>query len=134
MRDAVPALDDAGLRRFGWTTGASVAVVFGMLLPWLFGRGWPWWPWVAAALLWVPALAYPRALGPVYTGWMRFALVIGFINTRLILGGLFFLVFTPVGLLLRLLGSDPMRRKVRGQGSYRVSSKVPLPNHVERPF
>lgn len=43
--------------------------------------------------------------------WWRLAHVIGWINIRLVLSAIFFLVFTPVGLALRLTGWDPMRRR-----------------------
>lgn len=43
---------------------------------------------------------------------MRFASVLGWITTRLILGLFFFLVLTPVGLLMRLLGKDVLGEKL----------------------
>jgi hypothetical protein len=42
----IPELDKAGLRRFGLTTGIIVAVLFGIVLPWVFNLGWPTWPWM----------------------------------------------------------------------------------------
>ncbi|MDH3901107.1 MAG: SxtJ family membrane protein [Gammaproteobacteria bacterium] len=86
----IAELDKPGLRKFGLITGAIVVGLFGLLLPWLLDHHWPVWPWVVAAALWVPALVFPAVLKPVYRGWMKFGAVLGFINTRLILG-LFFL-------------------------------------------
>ena len=45
-------------------------------------------------------------LKPIYVGWMTFAFALGWVNTRIILGVVFYVVFTPAGLLLRLLGKD----------------------------
>ena len=43
---------------------------------------------------------------------MKFAFVLGWINTRLILGIFFYLILTPVGLIMRLFGRDPLHRKL----------------------
>jgi len=50
-------------------------------------------------------------LKPVYAAWMSFASVLGWINTRIILAILFYLVLTPMGLAMRLLGVDLLERK-----------------------
>jgi hypothetical protein len=128
-------LTPALLRQFGPLTGAIVAVLFGLLLPWLFDRGLPWWPWVIAAPLVLLALVAPRGLAPVYRGWMAFGAVLGWINTRLILGLVFYLLLLPIGLVMRLLGHDPLRRRREDRvTTYRVPSAAPPPSHFERPF
>jgi hypothetical protein len=131
----IAELDAQGLRKFGLTTGAIVAVLFGLLLPWLLdAEGLPLWPWVVAAALWLPALAYPRALNPIYKGWMRFGMVLGYINTRIILGLFFYVILMPAGFIMRLTGHDPMRRRHDDGPSYRVPSKAQSPEHMEKPF
>ena len=127
-------LDRAGLRKFGLTTGAIVAGLFGLLLPWLFSAPLPLWPWYIALALWLPALTYPTALDPVYKAWMKFGSVLGFINTRIILGLFFFVILMPMGLVMRLLGKDPMRRKPTDASSYRVKSTDNPPEKMENPF
>lgn len=127
-------LDHKGLRSFGLTTGAIVAVLFGLLIPWLLSDQWPLWPWIVAGALWVPALIFPGALRPVYKIWMKFGAVLGFINTRIILGVFFYVIITPVGAIMRLLGHDPMRRKLDDNHSYRIPSKVNSIKSMERPF
>ena len=47
----------------------------------------------------VLALVWPRSLTQVYRLWMTVGEVLGWINTRIILGVLFYLLFTPMGLL-----------------------------------
>lgn len=51
--------------------------------------------------------SYP-ILRPIYVGWMTFAFAFGWVNTRLILGIVFYLIFTPAGLVMKLLGKDPL--------------------------
>jgi hypothetical protein len=80
------------------------------------------------------ALLLPASLGPVYRVWMRFADVLGWINTRIILGLVFFAVFFPIGLIMRLF-NDPMRRKMdQAIDTYRITSTPPKPENMERPF
>ena len=123
------------LRKFGLTTGAIVAVLFGLLLPWLFNYAWPLWPWILAAVLWVWALLLPATLEPVYHGWMKFGHVLGWINTRIILGLMFYTIFFVVGLIMKVIGNDPMSRKIdKSADSYRVASTPRNKEHLERPF
>lgn len=122
------------LRRFGLIAGAIVAVLFGALLPWLHSHPLPRWPWAVALALWIPALACSRALHAVYQAWMKIGAVLGFINTRLILGLFFYAVILPVGVLARLFGRDPMRRALDDSATYRIPSKASPPKHMERPF
>ena len=46
----------------------------------------------------------------VYLGWLYAAYPIGFVVSHVILGAIYYLVFTPIGLLLRAAGKDPMQR------------------------
>ncbi|HEB85676.1 MAG TPA: sxtJ [Gammaproteobacteria bacterium] len=135
MTENTPKTSAQELRKFGLTTGAIVVVLFGLLLPWLFSRSYPYWPWVLAGILWVWALIAPATLKLVYGGWMKVGHVLGWINTRIILGLMFFTVFFAAGLILKALGKDPMSRKIdRSVESYRVASRVHTKDHVERPF
>ena len=65
------------------------------------------------------ALVKPAWLMPLNRLWQRFALRLGKFNNALILGVIFFLFITPIGLLLRLLRRDPMHRSFEtGTDSY----------------
>jgi hypothetical protein len=48
--------------------------------------------------------------------WMGLAEALGFVMTRVILGVVFFLFVTPIGLLRRLFGGDPLSRRARRSG------------------
>jgi len=131
----IPQLDRAGLRKFGLSTGAIVAGLFGAALPWLFGRAFPLWPWIVFAVLALLALAAPAALGPVYRLWMKIGNALGWVNTRILLGLLFFVVVLPVGWVKRTFAGDPLRRGRDAQlDSYRVPSAKHDPKQLERPF
>lgn len=64
------------------------------------------------------ALAAPKLLEPLEAAWMAFAQVLGAINTRIIMGLLYFIFIVPLGLLFRLVGRDELkRRRVTGGNS-----------------
>ena len=132
---SIPELDRKGLREFGLVTGGIVAVLFGLVFPWLFERALPIWPWVVFGVLGVWALVAPDSLRSVYRVWMRFGLLLSKVTTPLIMGVLFFVVIAPVGLIMRLARSDPMRRRLdRNSASYRIASPKPPRENLEKPF
>ena len=57
------------------------------------------------------ALLSPARLAPVYSVWMKFGLIVGNFNFKLILGFMYFVMFTPVRLLSLLFREDPLARK-----------------------
>ena len=99
------------LRKFGLTVGTAFAV-FGAISWWRGHELPPRVLWTLAGLLIVPGLIAPSILGPVQRGWMAFAMVLGHINTRIILTVLYYLVMTPVGLIMRLF-RDPLDRSLK---------------------
>lgn len=135
MHSEIEQLDNNGLRKFGLVTGLIVVVLFGGLLPWIFDHGSPRWPWYVAVILWLPALVYPRALDPVYHLWMRIGLVLGWVNTRIILGAVFYVMFTPIRLIWFLIGKDPMHRKADASAtSYRIEARNSPRDQMEKPY
>ena len=136
MTTDIPHLDRQGLRKFGITTGLIVVVLFAVFFPWVFdAASMPVWPWVVAGLLWVPALLVPNSLQPVYAGWMRIGHAIGWVNTRIILGLVFYILVLPMGLLMRLFARDPMARKFDDSaGSYRVKTVSEPKDRLEKPY
>ncbi len=130
----IPKLTPAELRKFGLVTAAMVLVFFELLIPWIWDLDWPIWPLIVAGILVLFALIAPAALGPFYKVWMKFAEILGWINTRIILGFIFYVFFLPFGLVMRLF-NDPMRRKLDDtQNTYRVISKSPKTENLEKPF
>jgi hypothetical protein len=125
----------AELRKFAFITGLIVLLLFGSLLPWMLAYAWPVWPWLVSGALWTLGLIRADALIYIYRAWMAFGLVMGWINTRIILGLIFYLVFFPVGLIMRLLGNDPMTQKLEASiHSYRNISTPIEKNHIEKPY
>ena len=123
------------LREFGLLTGAIFISLFGLLFPWIRHHQHPQWPFALGAILIAAGLLYPAALRWPFAGWTFVGGVLGWINSRIVLSLMFYLVITPMGLVMRLFGGDPMHRKRDPKlESYRVASRDLPANHVERPF
>lgn len=96
-------------RSFGLVFAAFFAIV--ALLPLLRGgdlRSWALFP--AAAFL-VLAIVRPALLAPFNRLWTRFGLLLHKVVNPVVLGLLFVLAVTPVGLVMRLMGKDPLKRR-----------------------
>ncbi len=67
--------------------------------------------WVLSAIFLTSGLLFPFVLRPVYRGWLKFAAALAWFNTRLIMGLIFYLIFSPIGLILRLLRVDLIKQR-----------------------
>jgi hypothetical protein len=56
-------------------------------------------------------LAWPRMIRPVFVGWMALAYPIGWVVSRIVLGVIFYGLFTPVAWVFRLMGRDALALK-----------------------
>ena len=104
-----PRTETQRLRAFGLV----MAVAFGLLGGLLVWRGREWGEilWYVAGAFLVGGLLVPKALGPIERLWMALARVMGTVMTAVILTLTFFLVITPMGVVLRLMGKDLLALK-----------------------
>jgi hypothetical protein len=102
-------------RRFAFPVGTAFFVLSGILF-WreketmfqvMAGLG---------AVLYVAGAIVPGMLGPVYRAWMRMALVISKFTTPIFMSVVYFLVLTPTGLIMRVVGRKPMNHEVKDGG------------------
>jgi len=70
------------------------------------------------ALLVVAGLFVPAAAGAFHKGWMRLAVVLGYVNSRVLLSLTYYGLMTPYGVVSRLVGRDPLRRRGPAAESY----------------
>lgn len=63
------------------------------------------------ALLLLMGLMLPAWARRFHVLWMKLAVLLGYVNSRVLLSLMFYLVFTPYGLVMRLVGRDPLRRR-----------------------
>ena len=135
MMHAIPELDARGLRDFALKMSAVVAVLFGVILPWLFEFAYPLWPWIFAVVFVAWGFVAPATLRPVYRGWMRVGMAVGIVNSKIILGLMFYVIILPAGLIMRVFRGDPMARRLHtDEASYRVKSTLTRREHLEKPY
>jgi hypothetical protein len=137
MENDIPQLSEKELQKFGLILSGLLTLVFGMLLPYLWGlKLLPNYYWIVAGILvaiW--ALVAPSSMRGFYNAWMRVSMVIGHIVNTIILALVYFVVIVPMGLVMQMLGKDPMHRKWdKTINTYRKKSTVRQKNHFERPF
>lgn len=92
--------------------GLLFTVVFALLAGWLAWKASHVWQWSAAlsgAFL-LFTLIIPRALHPLNVLWMKFGLLLGKIVSPIVLGVIFYGLFTPVALVMRLAKRDALSR------------------------
>ena len=110
---------DRDVRKFGVTFGV-VLLLLAFFLLWkekpsaiYFGMA----GLLFAAVTWL----LPGPMRPLYRCWMAFAVVMGFVMTRVILTALYFGMFTPIALVMKLLGKDPLHQRMdKNAASYWV--------------
>jgi hypothetical protein len=89
-------------------------VFFGGVAAWMLYRYGPGaWPTGVGcmALVGAPGLVFPGIMKPIYIGWMAAAFPVGWTISHLLLGVIFYGLLTPIGLAIRIFGSDPMHRR-----------------------
>lgn len=89
-----------------------------------------------AGLLTLIGLFIPVAARAFHRFWMGIAAVLGYVNSRILLSLLYYGLFAPVGLVRRLFGKDPMKRRGPAQSSYWVTREYTrqTKNQFERLF
>jgi hypothetical protein len=108
---------------------------------------------ITAALIWRERISTAQILGPIgaillvcgltrpsllkYPSavWWKFAMVLGYINARIILSVVFFLVFTPLSIIWRMIGKDPLaRRRANWSGWTPYPERYRDRNHLTRMY
>lgn len=133
MADQVPARLTRGEgRRFGLTVGIAFLVLAAISL-W---RGHDTAPMILAGLgglLVMAGLAIPSLLGPVFRGWMAFGLLLSKVTTPILMGLIYFVVITPMGLAMRAFGRHPLKATDRN-GSFWVKHESSSNRSMTRQF
>lgn len=122
------------LRAFGLLVGGVFAAI-GLWPAVLHGASPRLWALVLAGALILLALAAPVALGPIHRIWMKVGHVLGYVNTRILLGLIFYVVLTPMGLVRRALGKDTLQKAFAPDTeTYRVPKSPRPASHVKHQF
>ena len=94
----------------------------------------PTWSWLIVACAFLAAgIFVPRALVPIYRVWMFVGHVLGWINSRLLMGLVFYLLVTPTALVLKLRGRDLLRTRA-GRSYWVARAEPPSPQSMRNQF
>ncbi|RJP22530.1 MAG: hypothetical protein C4527_21760 [Candidatus Omnitrophota bacterium] len=137
IKKEIPIPSPQDLRKFGIMM-AVVLSIFGSIAIWR-----QYWTifyvlgGIAGFVFLLPALLFPTMLQPVYRYWMKFAMALGWFNSRVILSLTFYLLFTPISFIQKLIGRDAMEREFpKKTDSYWIdrSQETYKPKHFEKQF
>ena len=121
-----PEIKGPSDRSFGWV----FAIFFAFLGVWPAVRGRPVrvWALAIAVVIAVITLARPSVLHPANVAWMKFGLLLSRFVNPIVTGLLFFLVITPMALLMRMFGKRPLSLKFeREAATYWIERRPPGP-------
>jgi hypothetical protein len=121
-------------RSFGVSVGGVLCAI-ALVLVWRGRLARAEWVGGVGGVLLTLGLAKPSLLKWPSAVWWRFAKALGYVNARILLTILFGLVLTPIGLLWRLIGKDPLsRRRERWSGWSAYPSRYRDHKHYERMY
>lgn len=106
-------------RRFAFTVGAAF-LVFAGIGAWRGGGGATIVFAALGSMLGVAGLVAPTRLGPVERAWMALAHAISKVTTPIVMGAMYFVVLTPVGIVRRALGGNPLVHRRQGPGYWQA--------------
>jgi membrane-associated phospholipid phosphatase len=104
------SLDKKILKKFGITMGVVFSIITFFIL---IRHKYSILPTsIISVIFFISAFMMSVLLKPIYIFWMKLAFILSWINTGLILFIIFYLIFTPIGLGMRLFGADLLDKKI----------------------
>jgi len=83
------------------------------------------WSLVISLIFLVLGILNSNILTPLNKLWFKFGILLGKIISPIIMGIIFFLIVTPIGLIMRLLGKDVLNLKYNDYKSYWIEKTGP---------
>jgi len=110
------------LREFGIVFGVGLPLIFGFLLPKLGGHEIRFWTFYFGFIFLFLSLIYPKLLFWPYKFWMYIGHLLGWINSRLILGIVYILVLLPISVIMKLCSYKPLKTIDKNKNSYQENT------------
>ena len=111
------------LKDFGILIGFGFPVIIGLLIPILTGHSFRAWTLLIGITSLLFSCFYPNSLYFPYKLWMKLGHVLGWINSRIILAIVFFLVLLPISIVMKLFGYDPLKQNKSSAKTYKIDTK-----------
>ena len=100
--------------------GYFFTFLFALVMTYFFVNSVEFWAYfflIIALIFFVITITKAEILLPLNKIWMRLGLILGLIVSPLVLGLIFFCIFTPLAFLMRLSGRDELRLKIKNKTS-----------------
>ena len=107
------------LREFSLLIGFALPIIVGWILPALAAHNFRTWTLLIGIPILIIGLIKPSLIFYPYKIWMQIGAILGWFNSRLILGFIFYFVLLPISFMMKIFGYDPLRLKKNNQKSYR---------------
>ena len=117
------SISKKNLRQFGFLIGFAFPFLIGFVFPAIGGhvfRVWTLWIGILSIML---AIINPNLLFYPYKGWMKIGEILGWMNSRIILGLVFIITLQPIAIIMKIFNYDPLRKRKNNQKSYRETIK-----------
>ena len=107
------------LRKFSLVVGIGFPLIIGLIIPVMTNHVIRIWTIYIGLPILILGIINPHLLHYPYLFWMKMGYILGYINSRLILGIVFLFVLQPISLLMKIFGYDPLNKKFNKSNTYK---------------
>tara|TARA_B100000029_G_C16948026_1_gene731450 strand:+ start:150 stop:533 length:384 start_codon:yes stop_codon:yes gene_type:complete len=83
------------------------------------------WSLIICLIFFILGILNSKILFPLNKIWFKFGIILGKVVSPIVMSAVFFIVVTPIGLLMKLLGKDLLNLKYNNDKSYWIEKKGP---------
>ena len=123
-------LEKSTERSFGLIMTCA-CLIFGLIIWWKnLGNNWMVSFWLAAVVFFLLAIFWNTPLKPLNTFWIKFGNLLHRLMSPIVIGIIFFIVITPIGLIMRLMRKDLLNLRLnQDASSYWVARNKEMDNN-----
>ena len=111
------------LKEFSYLVGLGIPFLFGWIIPLTLGHSFRFWTLCFGGPLVLLGLINPRLLFYPYKFWMKIGYILGWVNSRIILGLIFVAVLCPIAVIMTFFNYDPLKLKKQNLKTFREFKK-----------
>ena len=111
------------LREFSVIISILFALIFGFLLPIFHGLGIKLWPFCFSFIFLTIGILNPNWMKGFYFFWMKIGEILGWVNSKIILGLVFLFILIPISIVIRFTNYDPLSLKKKSLQTYKIYAK-----------
>jgi hypothetical protein len=107
------------LREFGLIISLGIPIFFAILSPTLLSHYFNLIIFFITIPSAISSIFFPNLLSSPYKLWMKIGYILGWLNSKIILGLIFFILIIPISLIMKIMGYDPLKVNKSNKKSYR---------------